>query len=137
MKEGKNISRALFIITIAATTIACIILRYYTEFQREHYLKPAIARHQIQKIMLSLLIYKKQENSYPGTRDYNYFSLSNQNNSIPIKDPWNRDYIYISPGPEGLPYRLTSYGADGQENGMGKDEDLVSDKMLIELLKEK
>jgi hypothetical protein len=35
--------------------------------------------------------------------------------SVPIKDPWDHDYVYVSPGNNGE-YDLLSYGADGQED---------------------
>ena len=42
--------------------------------------------------------------------------------SIP-KDPWHRDYIYVSPGNSG-PYDLISLGADGVEGGEGYAADM-------------
>lgn len=52
----------------------------------------------------------------------------------PSKDPWGSDYRYYTAGsalmpgevPEGLPFVLLSYGADGQEGGEGEEEDVVS-----------
>jgi general secretion pathway protein G len=41
------------------------------------------------------------------------------------KDPWENDYIYISPG-EHDDFDLISYGADGEEGGEGKDVDVQS-----------
>jgi len=43
-----------------------------------------------------------------------------------IKDSWGREYVYKNPGPEGLPYAISSYGADGLEGGEGSDEDIFS-----------
>jgi general secretion pathway protein G len=40
------------------------------------------------------------------------------------KDPWGHDYIYVSPGSNGQPYDLLSYGADGQPGGTGNDADI-------------
>jgi general secretion pathway protein G len=40
-------------------------------------------------------------------------------------DPWGRDYVYVVPGPEGLPYDIISYGADGEPGGDGDAADLV------------
>jgi general secretion pathway protein G len=36
-----------------------------------------------------------------------------------IKDPWKNDIVYRSPGSDGRPYELVSYGADGKEGGEG------------------
>jgi general secretion pathway protein G len=40
------------------------------------------------------------------------------------KDPWGRPYVYLVPGPEGLPYDLLTYGADGEPGGTGENADL-------------
>lgn len=39
-------------------------------------------------------------------------------------DPWDNAYVYQSPGPGGMPYRMLSYGADGKEGGDGEDADI-------------
>lgn len=41
------------------------------------------------------------------------------------KDPWGRDYDYISPGETG-DFDIISYGRDGVEGGEGFDADLTS-----------
>ena len=41
-----------------------------------------------------------------------------------VKDPWNRDYVYQSPGTNGAPFDLFTLGADGQPGGEGSDADL-------------
>ena len=42
------------------------------------------------------------------------------------KDPWENDYEYIVPGPNGLPYGISSLGADGNPGGEGDDRDINS-----------
>lgn len=39
-------------------------------------------------------------------------------------DPWGRPYIYLSPGPQGEPFAVFSYGADGAPGGEGEDADI-------------
>jgi general secretion pathway protein G len=41
-------------------------------------------------------------------------------------DPWGHAYDYQVPGPNGLPFGVRSFGADGQEAGDGNDKDMVS-----------
>ncbi len=43
---------------------------------------------------------------------------------IPL-DPWGNPYIYTVPGEDGNPYKIMSYGADGQPGGTDNNEDLV------------
>jgi len=42
------------------------------------------------------------------------------------KDPWDRDYIYNSPGDGGRPYDIISYGLDGSVGGDGENKDTTS-----------
>jgi type II secretory pathway pseudopilin PulG len=41
------------------------------------------------------------------------------------KDPWGREYLYLSPGVHG-DYDIISYGADGAPGGQGDDQDINS-----------
>ncbi len=50
-----------------------------------------------------------------------YFVTADQ-----LLDPWGRKYLYVMPGPEGYPYEILSYGADGQPGGDGENADLSS-----------
>ncbi|REL26102.1 type II secretion system protein GspG [Thalassotalea euphylliae] len=43
---------------------------------------------------------------------------------IPM-DPWGNPYVYKTPGDEGNPYKILSYGADGKEGGTDNNEDIV------------
>jgi general secretion pathway protein G len=43
-----------------------------------------------------------------------------------LLDPWERPYLYITPGPEGHPYEVLTYGADSQPGGEGEDADISS-----------
>jgi general secretion pathway protein G len=45
------------------------------------------------------------------------------------KDPWGKDYVYISPGSEGREYEIISYGADGEPGGEGNNADIESWKI--------
>lgn len=44
--------------------------------------------------------------------------------SVP-KDPWGREYLYLSPGVNGE-YDILSYGGDGVPGGEGKNQDIKS-----------
>jgi general secretion pathway protein G len=139
MKERRNPGTVILILVTTVTIIAVVALRKYSEFQREHYLKPAQTRNDILKIMTALITYQKQQGAYPDTNSYhiflNYKSDQTYKTKIPIKDPWGKDYSYYSPGPNNLPYSIISYGADETEGGAGKDEDISSDPILKEHLK--
>ncbi len=44
--------------------------------------------------------------------------------AIPM-DPWGNPYVYVIPGENGEPYKLISYGADGQPGGADSNADIV------------
>jgi len=41
-------------------------------------------------------------------------------------DPWNSPYVYVTPGPNGAPYRIASLGADKAEGGSGENADITN-----------
>ncbi len=42
-----------------------------------------------------------------------------------LQDAWGNDYVYTAPGPDGEPFEIVCYGADGEEGGESKfDMDL-------------
>lgn len=43
--------------------------------------------------------------------------------TVPL-DAWGRPFIYLTPGRDGQPFEIISYGADGLEGGLGADADL-------------
>jgi general secretion pathway protein G len=43
-----------------------------------------------------------------------------------LRDPWERPYMFIAPGPGGHPFEVMSYGADGQPGGEGENRDVSS-----------
>ncbi|MBU2971763.1 type II secretion system major pseudopilin GspG [Pseudoalteromonas sp. C2R02] len=40
-------------------------------------------------------------------------------------DPWGNPYVYTIPGEDGNPYKIMSFGADGQPGGADANEDIV------------
>lgn len=44
--------------------------------------------------------------------------------SVP-KDPWGNNYIYRTPGEDGNPFYLATYGKDGQPGGENDAEDII------------
>lgn len=43
-----------------------------------------------------------------------------------LLDPWDRSFIYVTPGPSGHPFEVLSLGADGQQGGEGENADVTS-----------
>jgi general secretion pathway protein G len=41
-------------------------------------------------------------------------------------DPWNHPYRYAAPGPDGKPFAVATWGADGREGGSGDNADITN-----------
>ncbi len=96
------------------------------------------AKTDIRAISNALDLYKLDNYNYPST-EQGLQALVSQPGGFPEaknwnpegylksfpKDPWEREFVYISPGTNGA-YDLYSMGADGKDGGEGYDADVVS-----------
>ncbi len=76
--------------------------------------------------------FKVMRNRYPTTEEglqiliQEKFLKANTSDGK-LKDPWGREYIYLSPGQVHTDsYDVKSYGADGQPGGDGENADIVN-----------
>jgi general secretion pathway protein G len=102
--------------------------------------KAVKAKVDIVSIETALKLYKLDNGVYPTT-DQGLAALVEEPNTEPVpmnwkekgylekarvpKDPWGREYLYLSPGIHD-DYDIISYGADGVPGGEGKDKDINS-----------
>lgn len=129
-------------IMIAITIIAIIgIVVYPMIMSLPEKARTEAAKQQIQSFGLALSLYSLDNGFYPTT-DQGLMALIQKPESEPSpmnyneggymksksvpKDPWGREYIYVSPGEHGNDYEIMSYGADGLEGGEGKNADIKS-----------
>lgn len=69
---------------------------------------------------LAALWEKPQSEPVPENWDGPYLAKA------PPKDPWGREFVYLLPGPDGIPYGIASYGLDGIEGGDDENADIAS-----------
>ncbi len=98
--------------------------------------KTKTARLQIEDLGAALDLYNLEIGRYPTTGEglaalveqpadtENWNGPYLKKKKLP-KDPWNKDYIYQSPGENGV-YDLVSLGADNAIGGEGENQDIVS-----------
>ena len=85
--------------------------------------KKRTAKTQIADFGQALDLYKLDFGNYPTSSEGLGVLVRPGNNKKPYmkstpKDPWNKDYVYISPGSHNsTTYDLQSYGADGADGG--------------------
>lgn len=102
--------------------------------------KIADAKIQIKNLETALKLYKLDNGVYPSTEQglealveapaagvvpKNYREGGYLDNKRVPKDPWDNDYVYLSPGEHG-DYDLYSLGADGGRGGEKNDADIES-----------
>jgi general secretion pathway protein G len=136
-RRGFTLIEIMVVMVILGVLAGLIIPRIMGRPEEARRLK---ARVQMESIETALKMYKIDNGSYPTTeqglqalveppsvgqlarawREGGYL----EKGRIP-KDPWDGDYVYISPGIHGE-YDLSSYGNDGQPGGEGKDRDVNS-----------
>lgn len=94
------------------------------------------AKQDIQALESALVMFKLDNYKYPST-DQGLRALIQQPTDPTIrnwrtggylkrvsKDPWDNDYIYVSPGTRGGDYDLYTLGADAQPGGEGPNADI-------------
>jgi general secretion pathway protein G len=96
--------------------------------------KHELAKSGIGVVVSKLELYKLEHDQWPSN-DVGLAVLSD-GYAVPtdpyylgpdkLLDPWGNQYLYITPGPGGHPYEVSSYGADGQPGGEGENADLSS-----------
>jgi general secretion pathway protein G len=124
----------IVIIAVLATLVAPSIFRHVGAA------KDATARTQIEMLGAALDSYRLDNGRYPTT-DQGLEALWSRPSRDPVPpgwkgpylrkevpaDPWDRSYLYRSPGTEtSMGYELLSYGADGKAGGEGEDADILS-----------
>jgi general secretion pathway protein G len=142
MKKNKHRKQAGFtlielmvVVVIIAILAGLVIPRFMGETDKA---KQAKTKMQIESLESALKMYKLDNGSYPTTeqglkalvetptvgnlpknwRQGGYL----EKGKVP-KDPWDHEYVYVSPGSHG-DFDLSSLGADGEPGGEGFDKDI-------------
>ena len=134
---GFTLIELMVVIVILGILAGLIIPRIMGRPEEARQMKAQI---QIESIETALKLYRLDNGSYPSTeqglqalvepptvgelpkawREGGYL----EKGKVP-RDPWDNEYIYLSPGVHG-DYDLSSYGADGEPGGEGKNKDIQS-----------
>jgi len=115
----------VIIIGLIGTAVAVNVIGQLNEA------KVRTARTDLAKIADALDQYKMMRNNYPSTEEgldvliREKFLKANKDGKI--KDPWNKEYIYLYPGQvHADAFDVKSYGEDGVPGGDGNNADLVN-----------
>jgi len=132
--RGFTLIELMVVIVILGILAGLIVPRI---MDRPDQAKQAKARIQIESIETALKLYKLDNGKYPTTeqglqalvqappdaknwRKDGYL----EKNQVP-SDPWNNEFVYLSPGMHG-DYDLICYGADSMPEGDDANKDITS-----------
>ena len=130
-RKGFTLVEMLVVMVILALIAALVGPRLFPKLGKG---KQSAAKAQIELLGQGLDHFRLDTGRYPNTQEGLNALLINPGiekwdgpylkKDMP-KDPWNKSYMYQSPGTHGE-YDLYSYGRDGAAGGEGEDEDIVS-----------
>jgi general secretion pathway protein G len=134
-QRGFTLIELMVVIVILGILAGLIIPRI---MGRPDEARRAKARIQIESLETALKLYRLDNGQYPSTEQGLQALVQQPSVGVDAKnwrqggylekarvpkDPWSRDFVYISPGTHG-DYDLSSLGADGEPGGEGKDKDI-------------
>lgn len=139
-QAGFSFIELMVVVIILGILAGAIVPRYMDKTDKAKAVK---AKVDIGAIETSLKMYKLDNDVYPTT-EQGLAALIEKPSTEPIprnwnekgyfekqripKDPWGREYMYLSPGIHG-DYDIISYGADGASGGEGINQDIVNWEM--------
>ncbi len=134
-RSGFTLIEIMIVVLIIAILAALIIPRLFSNTDKA---KIAAAKSDIASLSTALGSYRLDNDNFPNTSD-GLDALRVAPSDAPHwkgpyiekqigNDPWGNPYQYVSPGPDGQDYLITSYGSDGAPGGDGNAADITSDQ---------
>ena len=128
---GMTLVEILAVVVILGLVVGTLLVGFSASFGK--------AKHELAKTGIGLVVtqlekYRLEHSAWPSNEQG--LTLLSDGHARPtdsyymnpgqLLDPWDRSYLYVTPGPDGHPYEVISYGADGQPGGEAEDADLSS-----------
>lgn len=131
LRRAMTLVEVLAVVVILGLIAATLTVGFSGAFGKG---KHELAKTGLSQIVAKIEVYRMDKSQWPppelglsaltdgsATPTAAYYLPSDR-----LLDPWGRRFAYIQPGPNGHPYEVVSYGADGQPGGQGEDADLSS-----------
>jgi len=130
-RSGMTLVEVLAVVVILGLLAGILLLGFSSTFGRA---KTELAKTGIGVVAGKVELYRIERSEYPGndmglkaltdgqaTPSASFYLAADK-----IIDPWGRPYLYVAPGPNGLPFEVLTLGADGQVGGDGENSDVSS-----------
>jgi general secretion pathway protein G len=138
-RKGRNagftLLELLVVVVIIGLLAGFVAPRYFDQVGKS---KTKVAKAQIDSLEKALDQYRLDVGHYPSTEFGLTALVVKPSTEVDTKwqgpylkkslpnDPWERPYLYRSPGENAREYDLLSLGADGQLGGTGENTDVTS-----------
>lgn len=122
-EEGFSLVELMVVIVILGLLATIVIINVMPAADRAAMTK---ARADIATLEQGIELYRLDNLRYPTTDEGLQALISGRYIRRLPNDPWGNPYQYEAPGPEGAPFQVASFGADGREGGTGEDADIAS-----------
>lgn len=130
-RRGMTLVEVLAVVVILGLIATTLLVGFSGAFGKA---KHELARSGIGLLVGKVEVYRIEHSAWPSNElglsvlsqphaqpAAAYFVTADQ-----LLDPWGRPYHFVVPGPEGHPFEILSYGADGEPGGEGENADLSS-----------
>ena len=122
-EEGFSLVELMVVIVILGLLATIVIINVMPAADRAAMTK---ARADIATLEQGIELYRLDNLRYPTSDEGLQALLTGRYIRRLPNDPWGNPYRYEAPGPEGRPFQIASFGADGREGGTGEDADIAS-----------
>lgn len=117
---GMTLVEIMVVISIIGLVMAMVTVNVMKRFEKA---KIQTTGTQMKAIEQALEQYYLDNGNYPSSdQGLAVLEQGEYIKKVP-KDPWKRDFVYVSPGTEGNPFEISSGGPDKQE---GTEDDIKS-----------
>lgn len=117
-RRGMSLVEVMVVIAIILTLMSVLAIGVWSIFGESQVQTTILT---MGKVNERVEIYMLRKKKAPGTSEGLAAVFAGE--EVP-KDAWGNDFVYVSPGPNGMAYDLLSYGSDGQEGGTGNAMDI-------------
>ncbi len=122
-EEGFTLIELMVVIVIIGLLAAIVIFNVMPAADKA---RKTTANVSVQQLDQAFEIYRLDNGRYPTNEEGIQALVTAGYLRRLERDPWGNPFVYRTPGTNGRPYNVISWGADGREGGSGDDADIVN-----------